>query len=68
MYVIDPSSVSVHENTVSATIVSDVEHVPILSKAAREMTLMVSFYQDGIARVSIDEVGGVEKRYKISDE
>ena len=40
----------------------------MLSKAALEMTLTVSFYQDGIARVSIDEIDGVEKRYKISDE
>ena len=32
------------------------------------MTLTISFYQDGIARVVIDEVKGVEKRFRISDE
>ena len=58
----------VQKNTVTASIISELDHLPVLSKAATEMTLTISFYQDGIARVLIDEVGGAEKRFKISDE
>ena len=40
----------------------------MLSLAASELSLNLAFYQDGIARVTIDELNGAEKRFKISDE
>jgi hypothetical protein len=40
----------------------------MLSLAASELSLNLTFYQDGIARVTIDELNGAEKRFKISDE
>ena len=67
-YFIDESTVEVSKNQISATIKSGIEKLPILSLAATELTLNLAFYQDGIARVTIDEVNGAEKRFKISDE
>ena len=52
---------------VSATIRSGAQ-LHSLSLAATELTLSVSFYQDGIARVIVDEVNGAEKRFRISGE
>jgi hypothetical protein len=67
-YYIDESTVEVSQNTISATIKSRVKKLPMLSLAASELSLNLAFYQDGIARVTIDELNGAEKRFRISDE
>jgi hypothetical protein len=36
--------------------------------AAQNLIMNVNFFQNGIARISIDEVGGFERRFRIADE
>ena len=48
---------------VSTSLVAESSHY----MAAEKLSLNVTFYQRGIARVVIDEVGGYERRFKISD-
>ena len=52
----------------TATIISDVDQSTVLSIPASNLSLFISFHQDGIARVMIDEIDGIENRFKISDE
>ena len=67
-YAIDGGSVKVSGNTIEAVIQAN-EDLPVYSKAAEHLQLTISFYQNGIARITIDEfVNIMEKRFRISDE
>jgi len=56
-YKINESSLSIN---LKANISTDI--------AAEKLIMNISFFQNGIARVSIDELDGFEKRFRIADE
>ena len=68
-YVMEGSSVKISGNSITGVIKRDADFLPSYSKAATDLELTVQFYQNGIARITIDEyVTIMEKRYRISDE
>ncbi len=56
-YKVNESSLSIN---LKANIASDI--------AAEKLIMNVSFFQNGIARISIDELDGFEHRFRIADE
>jgi len=56
-YKVNESSLSIN---LKANIASDI--------AAEKLIMNVSFFQNGIARISIDELDGFERRFRIADE
>jgi hypothetical protein len=56
-YKVNESSLSIN---LKANIPTDI--------AAEKLIMNVSFFQNGIARISIDELNGFERRFRIADE